>query len=68
MRERASRFTKVAKFHPISVRENLEIIEKFKRNHVFGQNTCSRHDGANSKILLESEQQMLDILIKEACP
>jgi len=43
-------------------------MEKIVGKNSWGHNAGQRHDRENSKVTLESEEQMQDILIKEACP
>ena len=43
-------------------------IEKIAWKNIWGRNTGCRRDRENSKVSSESEEQMQDVLIKEACP
>ena len=43
-------------------------MEKIAWKNCLGRNTGCRRDRVNLKILLESQEQMQDVLIKEACP
>ena len=44
------------------------MLSENERNPVFGHSTGCGWDRENSKVLSESEEQMQDIIIKEACP
>ena len=43
-------------------------MEKIAWKNIWGHNTGQRHDRVCLKIPLESQEQMQDVLIKEACP
>ena len=50
---------------------NLNLSEKMENivwKNSRGRNTGCRRDRENSKLSSESEEQMQDVLIKEACP
>ena len=50
---------------------NLNLSEKMEKivwKNSRGRNPGCRRDKENSKVLSESEEQMQDVLIKEACP
>ena len=43
-------------------------MEKIAWKNSWGRNTGCRRDRENSKVSSESEEQMQDVLKKEACP
>jgi len=43
-------------------------MEKIAWKNCLGRNTGCRRDRDNSKVSSELEEQMQDVLIKEACP
>ena len=43
-------------------------MEKIAWKNIRGRNTGCRRDRDNSKVSSELEEQMQDVLIKEACP